>query len=99
LMWRKELYEIITLDFEEFLDFRNELEIKEVLFERKKIPLWYKNRIEELFLEYITYWWYPDVVLQPDKAKKIRKLELLSKEKYPKMDLEFITFDNIIEKL
>jgi predicted AAA+ superfamily ATPase len=49
------MFEIFTFDFEEFLDFRNEPEIKEVLFEKKRIPLSFKRRIDELFLEYITY--------------------------------------------
>ncbi|MDR0282622.1 MAG: hypothetical protein LBI53_04960 [Candidatus Peribacteria bacterium] len=54
-MGRKELYEIFTLDFEEFLDFREEPKIKELLFIDKKLPVGYKSRIQELFLEYITY--------------------------------------------
>jgi predicted AAA+ superfamily ATPase len=39
LMGRKEYYEILTLDFEEFLDFREENKIQKLLFEEKKIPL------------------------------------------------------------
>jgi predicted AAA+ superfamily ATPase len=39
LMGRKELYEIFTLDFEEFLDFQDETQIKNLLFNEKKIPL------------------------------------------------------------
>jgi predicted AAA+ superfamily ATPase len=85
-MGRKELYEMITLDFEEFLDFRDEEEIRNMLFKNKKIPFIYKKRIEELFMEYITYGGYPEVVLQPDKTKKIRKLDQLSTD-YIKKDI------------
>ncbi|MDR1944657.1 MAG: hypothetical protein LBQ59_00815 [Candidatus Peribacteria bacterium] len=51
------MYEILTLDFEEFLDFKDELEIKKCLFEDKKIPILTadKTKLEKLFLEYITY--------------------------------------------
>jgi predicted AAA+ superfamily ATPase len=55
LMGRKEYYEILTLDFEEFLEFRDEQQIKKLIFEDKKLPAGYKRRIDELFLEYITY--------------------------------------------
>jgi hypothetical protein len=49
------MFEIFTCDFEEFLDFKDEIEIKEILFEKKQFPDFYKSKIEQLFLEYITY--------------------------------------------
>lgn len=104
LMGRKELYEIFTLDFEEFLDFREEPKIKELLFIDKKLPVGYKSRIQELFLEYITYWGYPEVVLLSNKEKKIRKLGLLSQD-YIKKDIydanisEITVFMNILKVL
>ncbi|MDR2411539.1 MAG: hypothetical protein LBD88_02990 [Candidatus Peribacteria bacterium] len=51
------MFEIFTLNFEEFLDFKDELEIKKWLFIDKKIPIRIadKSKIEQLFLEYITY--------------------------------------------
>jgi predicted AAA+ superfamily ATPase len=55
LMGRKKMFELFSLDFEEFLDFREEVELKTALFENKKIPLMYAHRIDELFMEYITY--------------------------------------------
>jgi predicted AAA+ superfamily ATPase len=86
LMGRKELYEIFSMNFEEFLDFQEEIIIKEFLFDKKKIPLGYKNRIDELFLEYLTYGGYPEVVLLSDREKKQRKLEQLSLD-YIKKDI------------
>lgn len=74
LIWRKKVFNIYTLDFEEFLDFKDEQEIREVLFVNKKIPIVYKSKIETLFLEYITYWWYPEIVTQKDNDKKIERL-------------------------
>ncbi len=104
LMGRKELYEIYTLDFEEFLEFKHESKLKELLFVEKKIPIGYKARIEELFLEYITYWWYPEVVLLPTHHKKMKKLELLSQD-YIKKDIyesnisQITTFMGILKTL
>lgn len=70
LIWRKKVFNIYTLDFEEFLDFKEENEIKNIIFQDKKIPLLYKSKIENLFLEYITYWGYPAVVIEKDIEKK-----------------------------
>ena len=39
LMGRKRMFEMITLSFEEFLDFRDESQIQHLLFTEKKIPL------------------------------------------------------------
>lgn len=86
LMWRKKMFELFTLDFEEFLNFREEEKLRDFLFCEKKIPLWYKNRIEELFFEYITYWGYPEVVLTSDTEQKIELLASLSSD-YIKKDL------------
>jgi len=74
LIWRKKVFNIYTFDFEEFLDFKDEQEIKEILFVNWKIPILYKSKIQSLFVEYITYWGYPEVVLQKDNEKKIEKL-------------------------
>jgi predicted AAA+ superfamily ATPase len=57
LMGRKTMFELFTLDFEEFLDFKEEQEIKKLLFDKKIIPITTsdKSKIEQLFLEYSTY--------------------------------------------
>lgn len=86
IMGRKEYYEVLTLDFEEFLLFREENKIQQLLFEEHKIPLWYKDRILELFREYITYGGYPEVILFDDTEKKKRKLEFLTTD-YIKKDI------------
>lgn len=74
LIWRKKVFNIYTLDFEEFLDFKDESEIKEILFQDKKIPILYKSKIENLLLEYITYGGYPEIVLSKDNNRKIDRL-------------------------
>ncbi|MDR0369473.1 MAG: AAA family ATPase [Candidatus Peribacteria bacterium] len=57
LMGRKTMFELFTLDFEEFLDFREEKEIKNLMFNKRIMPITTadKSKIEQLFMEYITY--------------------------------------------
>ena len=51
------MFELFTLDFEEFLDFKDEQEIKKLMFDKKIIPITTsdKSKIDQLFSEYITY--------------------------------------------
>jgi len=74
LIGRKKVFNMYTLDFEEFLDFKEENEIKTILFKDKNIPLLYRDKIAQLFWEYISYWWYPEIVLIKDHDKKIQRL-------------------------
>ncbi len=74
LIGRKKVFPIYTLDFEEFLDFKNEQDIRESIFQNRKIPLLYKSKIENLFLEYATYGWYPEIVLLDDSDRKMERL-------------------------
>lgn len=74
LIWRKKVFNIYTLDFEEFLDFKWENELKDILFIDKKIPVLYKSKIDILFSEYITYSGYPEIVLLNDNQWKIERL-------------------------
>ncbi len=104
LIWRKKVFNIYTLDFEEFLDFKEELEIKESLFVNKKIALLYKNKIESLFLEYITYWGYPEIVLLDDNDRKIERLreftlDYVKKDIYDSNIVDSDKFLNILKVL
>jgi predicted AAA+ superfamily ATPase len=95
LMGRKKMYEIFTLDFEEFLDFKEEQSWKKILFEDKKIPILTSQKLEiqTLFLEYITFGGYPEVVLMNNKDEKIQKLQSLASD-YIKRDI----YDSNIEE-
>ncbi len=72
LAWRKKIFYIQTLSFEEFLIFKEKKELLKYL-KNKKIPLIVKKDLENYYYEYITYWWYPDVVLAKslDEKKEI----------------------------
>ena len=88
LMGRKKMFELFTLDFEEFLDFKDEQEIKKLMFDKKIIPITTsdKSKIDQLFSEYITYGWYPEVVLTKEKEEKKKLLKTLSSD-YIKKDI------------
>lgn len=86
LIWRKKIFNIYTLDFEEFLYFKNELELKEIYKNNDKIPLLYKSQFKILFLEYITYWWYPEIVKIKNNEEKIERLASFTQD-YIKKDI------------
>ncbi len=104
LIWRKKVFNIYTLDFEEFLDFKWEQEIKESLFINKKVPILYKNKIESLFLEYINFGWYPEIVLLNDNDRKIEilrefTLDYVKKDIYDSNIADSDKFLNILKVL
>jgi uncharacterized protein len=80
LAGRKRLFELYTLGFDEFLDFKNHSELKEDWFDMRKNfnlkPL--KIQIlKNLFNEYIIYGGYPAVVLEESiESKKLILNEL-----------------------
>jgi hypothetical protein len=55
LMGRKRILHMYSLDFEEFLAFKQETQILQSFFIDKKIPLLLRDRLHQLFLEYCTY--------------------------------------------
>ncbi len=81
LAGRKHLFELYTLDFEEFLDFRtgDHLLVKEwsEIRRNKSYISARRNEIITLFDEYLTYGGYPAVVLSDEKEQKIFKLKEL----------------------
>lgn len=69
LAGRKIIFELFGLNFHEFLVFKRS-EISQ--YANKKLPLIYKNQLNELWQEYIMFGSYPDVVLHDDiEIKKI----------------------------
>jgi len=74
LSWRKKIFYIKSLNFEEFLIFKQKEKYIEVLKE-KVIPLIHKNNIFNLYYEFITFWGYPEVVLENDLEEKKELLE------------------------
>ncbi len=70
LVGRKILLEVYPLDFNEFLLFKEQADL--IKQKNKKLSVYYKNKIEELWLEYLVCGGYPKVVLtENSEAKKI----------------------------
>lgn len=82
LAGRKHLFELYTLDFDEFLSFRsgNDDLAEELNRIRKSIRYTSsrRNELRVLFQEYLTYGGYPAVVLAPDHQKKNELLKELT---------------------
>jgi len=91
LAGRKILFELYTLHFEEFLEFKNvnnqiKSELKAIQENPSYISL-QRNQIQLLFDEYLTYGGYPAVVLANTVEKKIAKLKELFNS-YIKRDVQ-----------
>ncbi len=84
LAGRKRIFKLPTLSFEEFLLFKDKIELSSFLF-GNTIPQIYKNELSNLQNEYMIYGGYPDVVLEPDyKEKQLFLTEIA--ESYVKKD-------------
>lgn len=83
LVGRKILFEIFSLSFEEFLQFRNQTTVHQVLESYKlsrllqeeqwppPVPDLYIHPLQNLLDEYCRYGGYPAVVLEPDLERKL----------------------------
>ncbi len=72
LIGRKRLFELSTLTFSEFVNYRTEYRYQDRLQQFFEVE---KNRSEELLLEYISFGGYPRVVTQPRLEDKRRTLD------------------------
>ncbi len=80
LAGRKKIFELYTLDFEEFLHFKGQDKLIPDLHEirrRSNYESLNKHLLQNLFDEYLTYGGYPAVVLQKNNDDKIELLQEL----------------------
>ena len=82
LVGRKKIFNIFTLNFREFLNFKD----KSDLLNRDNYSIAETRLIKELFSEYITYGGYPAVVLENDIENKKEKLMSIAYD-YVKKDV------------
>ncbi len=73
LAGRKISFNVTSLDFEEFLSFRQFEFIK--YLRKTEIPAEIKRRFDEMLEEYLLYGGMPAVVLQPDTERKVQMLK------------------------
>lgn len=76
LAGRKKIFYVRTLSFEEFLRFKNENVLAQIIAEKKESSLQEKEKISFYFREYLIYGGYPRVVLAPmeEKADILREI-------------------------
>jgi len=91
MMWRKVIFNIERLDFEEFLEFRWENKLLKIY---KNINLeqnisFYLEDFEKNIQDFLTYGWYPQVVLSKNSEYKIKKLDEIINSYIQKDILDF----------
>ena len=89
LAGRKKIFELKTLEFEEFLAFKGEEDLLQALLairagEVQKSLL--EDRLWVALEEYLTYGGYPAVVLEPDPEAKVERLREL-RDSFVKRDI------------
>jgi uncharacterized protein len=89
LAGRKKIFEMPTLDFEEFLDFKNQ---QALISELRNISLnnieksIYENQFFAMLDDYLNYGGYPAVVLEPNIPAKIERLQEI-RDSFVKRDI------------
>jgi len=99
LTWRKVEFFIWHITFFEFLNYKSENKYKKIdlldFQELEYIDNIYKEDIKKYFLEYVNYWWYPEVCI----SKNIKEKEIILREiiqTYIKKDIiNFLKIENI----
>jgi predicted AAA+ superfamily ATPase len=82
LAGRKRLFELMALDFREFLEFKGygemiELFAENPLLKKRQIPGLQADKLNQLFLEFMRFGTFPGVVLEKDEEEKIYLLDEL----------------------
>jgi hypothetical protein len=72
LVGRKRVFELNTISFEEFVNFRTDYHYKERLSDFFTID---KDRTKELLMEYLNFGGYPRVILETELKEKIKIID------------------------
>jgi len=93
LAGRKKIFELYTLDFGEFLEFKGE-KIKQTDIHNNQFSPFLYNKIKDYYSEFISFGGFPDVTLNPDfKIKKEILADIL--DSYIRIDIKnLIDFEN-----
>jgi len=86
LVGRKFLFEVYSLDFDEFLLFNQEDELLEQISNDGELSIYYRKRLLELWEKYLKYGGYPKVALSKDDSTKKIMLEEIGSS-YVKKDI------------
>ena len=86
LVGRKRIFELSTLSFEEFVNFKTNYKYKDKLMDFFKIE---KNKTEELLDEYLNFGGYPRIVLEDEIYEK-QKLMSEIYQSYIEKDISYL---------
>lgn len=104
LIWRKKIFNMYWLDFTEYLEFQWRNDLIKIIETHKRIPLLLEKDIEKIWMEYITYWWYPQIAMLRSKEYKIDMLndycnDYIKKDIYESRIQDEVKFLNLIKIL
>lgn len=86
LVGRKFLFEVYSLNFDEFLLFNQENELLKQINRNEKLSIYYKKKLLDLWKTYLRYGGYPKVALSKDDNTKRIMLEEIGSS-YVKKDI------------
>jgi len=96
MLWRKKTFFLDKLNFEEFLEFKNNKSLLNIYKNIKgigSISLYEKDFLLS-FNEYLKFWWYPNVILADTKEDKIKTLEEIYNSYLQKDIKDFFTLEH-----
>ncbi len=98
LTWRKVEFYIWHISFFEFLNYKSNNQYKSIdlldIEQLKYVQSVYKNDIEKHLLEYINYWWYPEVCITNNIKEKNTILKEIVSTYIKKDIIEFLKIEN-----
>jgi len=98
LTWRNIEFYIDRINFQEFLEYKFRKGISFNLKNFQEIEKFYnifKNDLEKYFLEYLSFWWYPEIVISKTIDEKIDILDSIYKNYIQKDIIAFLKIENI----
>jgi len=98
LTWRNIEFYIDRIGFKEFLEYKFSKEISFNLDKLDKIQKFYsffEKDLEKYFIEYLSFWWYPEIVYTKIEDEKLLILDSIYKNYIEKDIIAFLKVENI----
>ena len=98
LTWRNIEFYIDRIGFKEFLEYKFSKEISFNLDKLDKIQKFYsffEKDLEKYFIEYLSFWWYPEIVYTKIEDEKLLILDSIYKNYIEKDIIAFLKIENI----
>lgn len=98
LTWRNIEFYIDRVSFKEFFHYKTNLNIDLSIsnfVELEKFYNFMKNDLNRYFIEYLSFWWYPEIVKTSNESDKIEILSSIYKNYVEKDIIHFLKIENI----